>query len=108
MDDFEVGVFNGQYVTGVPEGYFEHLSCLRAGKKRKANAAGLTTVDLSEPSDSAVVVTNGGPVNDAGPEHREDIRFVLAGNMSRGLANVLTLFFSSIHNFASEIQNSDR
>ena len=81
--DFEVGVFNGEYVTGVPAGYFEHLSSLRqAGKKRKAAAAGLTAAvaDPLEsssllPDDHPVVVANGGPVNDA-PRYREDIRFV--------------------------------
>ncbi|KAH6897452.1 amidophosphoribosyltransferase [Thelonectria olida] len=83
VEDFEVGVFSGKYVTGVPEGYFEHLSLLRKNKKRKATAAGLTVVGPREPSENAVVVTSSGPVNGADPEHREDI---------------------SIHNFASEIQ----
>lgn len=76
VEDFEVGVFNGKYVTGVPEGYFEHLSSLRRGKKRKAGTAGLTVVDTSDASGQPMVVTNSGPVNGADPEHREDIRYV--------------------------------
>jgi hypothetical protein len=78
VDDFEVGVFNGEYVTGVPDGYFEHLRSLRQGKKRKACAAGMTVVDTKEHEGNGVVVTNSGPVNGAGEEYREDIRFVEA------------------------------
>lgn len=80
VEGIETGVFTGKYITGVPKGYFEHLSALRNGKKLKsaAAAAGLTEVNTSEPSDDPVVVTNSGPVNGTGPEYREDIRFVVA------------------------------
>lgn len=39
---FEVGVFCGKYVTGVDEGYLEHLEEVRKGVRRdKAKAAGV-------------------------------------------------------------------
>lgn len=80
VEDFEVGVFSGKYVTGVPEGYFEHLSLLRQGKKRKASAAGLTVVGPTESSEDPVVITSSGPVNVPGPDDQEDIRSVPADN----------------------------
>ncbi|RYP92080.1 hypothetical protein DL770_001810 [Monosporascus sp. CRB-9-2] len=85
VEDFEVGVFCGKYVTEVPEGYFEHLSELRSGKREQK--AGVTIIKAG--GDDGSVITSSGPVNgpperdEAGalrdangiktPEHREDI-----------------------------------
>lgn len=93
VQDFEVGVFNGEYVTGVPEGYFERLSSLRQGKKRKATAAGLTLVGPTESSANVGVVSNSGPVYGADVEYREDIRSVPADNT---LWFLLTCHFLSV------------
>jgi amidophosphoribosyltransferase len=87
VKDFEVGLFNGKYITEVPEGYFEHLSQLRGKKK--------AVVGMSEESAGrAMLVANSGPMDVAlrqqkgpdddgarvngmkSPEYREDIRCV--------------------------------
>lgn len=78
VEDFEIGVFNGNYVTGVPEGYFEHLSSMRKGKKRKADTLDLAMNGSTDSSGDPMVVANSGPVYGADPEYREDIRFVAA------------------------------
>jgi hypothetical protein len=83
-----VGLFNGKYITELPEGYLERLSQLR-GKKRKA-VVGMAEVGPGR----AMLVANSGPMGMAlcqqkepddggtgvngtkGPEYREDIRYV--------------------------------
>lgn len=80
VQDFEVGVFSGNYTTEVPEGYFEHISQLR-GKSKKRKFASCS---------EAMLVANGGAVNMAtghqaaseeattngfdAPKYREDIK----------------------------------
>ena len=91
VEDFEVGVFCGKYVTEVPKGYFGHLSDLRNGKREQEN--GLTDVKAGD--NGATVVASSGPTNEPRdgddadelrnangiktPEDREDIRYVASG-----------------------------
>ncbi|QPH04970.1 hypothetical protein C2857_002384 [Epichloe festucae Fl1] len=94
VKDFEVGVFCGKYVTGVPEGYFEHLSDLRNGRRGKA--ATLANMSAGLNGDASVITSsgtaNGPPASDEDddacpyangiktPEHREDISLYNIGS----------------------------
>ncbi|KAH0442194.1 amidophosphoribosyltransferase [Colletotrichum camelliae] len=53
--NFEVGVFNGCYVTPIPEGYLEHLSELRSGNKKRKHRGPLVASSgptLDAPADA--------------------------------------------------------
>ncbi|KAL7903247.1 phosphoribosyltransferase-like protein [Trichoderma sp. SZMC 28014] len=80
VNDFEVGVFCGQYKTPVPDDYFPHANGVDGNKKRKSAAI----TEVGGDSD-AVLVASSGPVNvklprgstdeavPKGPEYREDV-----------------------------------
>jgi len=72
VEDFEVGVFCGKYVTDVPEGYFRHLSELRNGKRaQKAGVASSGPANGPPEADEADALRNANGIKT--PEYREDI-----------------------------------
>lgn len=79
VEDFEVGVFCGKYVTDVPRGYFDHLSDLRKGKKDAASGP------VNVPAGGGDAKPNGVKI----PEHREDIRYVSVAVRDVALADLV-------------------
>jgi hypothetical protein len=109
VQDFEVGVFCGKYVTGVPKGYFEHLSELRSGKRREMTA--VTTIKSGGDEEGSVAGSSGstnlppeadeadafgGADGIKSSDHHDDIRYVVVDiEIALRYTNVLTVFTTS-------------
>ena len=68
QQQFEVGVFNGEYVTPIPEGYFAHLERIRGeSKKMKVieSAREAVAKGSADPQD-VQIATNGAEVTNDG------------------------------------------
>ena len=66
--DFEVGVFSGEYVTPVPKGYFQHIEKVRGeSKKMKMMESARDAVAYGSASaEEILIATNGVEVKDDG------------------------------------------
>ncbi|KAM4059955.1 glutamine amidotransferase domain-containing protein [Hirsutella rhossiliensis] len=88
IKDFEVGVFCGEYKTGLPDGYLEHLDRIRKKKSKPAAFASAqqpSTNGNGRPvhtvADSPPAIVNGrhdvaslaSTIEPRSPEHREDV-----------------------------------
>ena len=113
VEDFEVGVFCGKYITDVPEDYLSHLSNLRNSKKAQKNSI----LNVMPGGVEGTVISSSGPADgppkeygevdyfpgDANigikvPDYAEDIRYVRYYQRN----STLFTYAGSLYNIANE------